>query len=72
MKTTSENALAAPTVSVEEVNRILDVGRLLLATLSPEELERLQEKLSSSDKNRSYSVSLLFQCDSEIGNTGVS
>jgi hypothetical protein len=32
-------------VTIEEVNRVLEVGRLLLSVLTPEELEELQEAL---------------------------
>lgn len=34
-------------VSVEEVNRVLEVGRLLFSVLTPEEIEELQELLNS-------------------------
>ena len=33
-------------VTVEDVNRLLDVGRLLFSVLTPEEIEDLQELLS--------------------------
>ena len=32
-----------PTVTIEELNRVLEVGRLLLSVLTPEELEELAE-----------------------------
>ena len=44
---------SAPTVTVEEVNRLLEVGRLLFSVLTPEEIEALQEylyKISTSDQ----------------------
>ena len=42
-------------VTVEEVNRLLEVGRLLFSVLTPEEIEQLQELLSTPK---------------QIGNTG--
>jgi len=42
-------------VTVEDVNRLLEVGRLLFSVLTPEEIEELQELLSSQK---------------QIGNTG--
>jgi hypothetical protein len=33
---------AEPTEMIDEVNRVLEVGRLLLSVLMPEELEELQ------------------------------
>jgi len=33
-------------ITVEEVNRVLAVGRLLLSVLTPEEIEELQKPLS--------------------------
>ena len=41
------------TVTVEDVNRLLEVGRLLFSVLTPEEIESLQEefaRLSASEK----------------------
>ena len=55
-------------VTVEEVKRVLDVGRLLLSVLTPDELEELQSLgglfLSKPLPADQSSVS-------EIGNTGV-
>ena len=34
-------------VTVEDVNRLLEVGRLLFSVLTPEEIEQLQELLST-------------------------
>lgn len=42
-------------VTIEEINRLIEVGRLLFAVLSPEEIEELQT---------------LFSIQKEIGNTG--
>ena len=47
-------------ITVEDVNRLLEVGRLLASVLTKKELEQLQENLSR------HSTIL------EIGNTGVS
>lgn len=33
-------------ITVEEVNRVLDVGHLLFSVLTPEEIEELQKYLS--------------------------
>lgn len=33
-------------ITVEEVNRVLEVGRLLLSVLTPKEIEELQKLLS--------------------------
>lgn len=51
--------LVMPKVTVEEVNRLLDVGRLLLSVLTPDELRQLKEELSN------------VGTQSELGNTGV-
>jgi len=45
-------------VTVEDVNRFLDVGRLLLSVLTPEEIEALQEYLNENSTS------------DNIGNTG--
>jgi hypothetical protein len=36
-------------ITVEEVNRVLEVGRLLFSVLAPEEIEELQKLLSPND-----------------------
>ena len=48
-----------PDVTIEEVNRVLEVGRMLLSTLTEEEVKELQEILSRQ------------KAEEEIGNTGV-
>ena len=48
-----------PKVTVEEVNRVLEVGRLLFSVLTKEEKAELIRLLSSSSKNN------------ELGNAGV-
>ena len=37
-------------VTVEDVNRLLEVGRLLFSVLAPEEIEQLQELLSAPNQ----------------------
>ena len=44
-------------ISVEEVNRVLEIGKLLFSVLTPEEIEELQ---------------VLLTPKREIGNTGIS
>jgi hypothetical protein len=46
-------------ITIKEVNRILEIGRLLLSVLTTEELNQLQQLLSGQIS------------DTEIGNTGV-
>ena len=36
-----------PEVTVEDVKRVLEVGRILLAALTPQELDQLQQIMSS-------------------------
>lgn len=51
--------LVTPKVTVDEVNRVLEVGRLLLSVLTPEELQQLKEVLSNDGPQN------------KLGNTGV-
>jgi len=46
-------------ITIEEVNRVLEIGRLLLSVLTPEELNQLEQLLNSQPS------------DPAIGNTGV-
>jgi hypothetical protein len=46
-------------VTIEDVNRLLEVGRMLLSVLTEEEIEELQEILSRQKSGE------------EIGNAGV-
>ena len=56
----SKNKLSTiPEVTIEEVNRVLEVGHLLLSVLTEEEIEELQVILSRQKSGE------------EIGNTGV-
>ena len=36
-------------ITTEEVNRVLDVGRILFSVLTPEEIEELQRLLSTQN-----------------------
>ena len=56
---TTNNLLIIPSLTVEDVNRVLEVGRMLLSVLTEEEIEELQEILSRKI------------ADQNIGNTGV-
>ena len=38
---------ALPMMTVEDVKRVLEVGRILLAVLTPQELDQLQQIMSS-------------------------
>ena len=49
-----------PKVTIEDVNRVLEVGRLLLSVLTPEEIEEFQALLIGEPLT-----------ELEIGNTGV-
>jgi hypothetical protein len=46
------------TVTIEDVNRLLDLGRLLFSVLTPEEIESLQAKFAKCSASE------------ELGNTG--
>ena len=48
-----------PKVTVEEVNRVLEVGRLLFSVLTEEEIAELQEILNKPSDEK------------EIGNAGI-
>ena len=60
---------ALPMMTVEEVNRVLEVGRILLAVLTSEELDQLQQIISSQMVDE-LNISSLFS-EAELGNTGV-
>ena len=46
------------TATVEEVNRLLDIGRLLFSVLAPDEIETLHKEFAK------------FSTSEKIGNTG--
>ena len=52
---TRSKSLSEKQITVEDVNRLLEIGRLLFSVLTPEEIEELQNLLSPRK---------------EIGNTG--
>jgi hypothetical protein len=58
-------------VTVEEVNRLLDVGRLLLSVLTSEELDQLQQILSSQVIDELITLQLSSKSESEMGNASV-
>ena len=64
----SKTPHSEPRVSVEEVERILVIGRLLLSVLTPEELEELQSLGGLSPSN---SIPVDLSSASEVGNTSV-
>ena len=68
VETASDTLNPETQVTVEEVKRILEVGRLLLSVLTPEELEELQ---SLGGLFLSSSIPIDQSSASEIGNTGV-
>jgi hypothetical protein len=68
VETASDTLIPETQVTVEEVKRILEVGRLLLSVLTPEELEELK---SLGGLFLSNSIPVDQSSSSEIGNTGV-
>ncbi len=62
---------APSTVTIEEVNRVVEVGRLLLSVLTPEELDQLQHLLNSQSIEGIFNTSTASTGETEIGNTGV-
>ncbi len=54
-----------PTISVDEVNRVLEVGRLLCSVLHPEEIQALEELLRENTFPNGRTLA------EKIGNTGV-
>jgi len=60
---------ALPMMTVEDVKRVLEVGRILLAVLTPQELDQLQQIMSSQMVDE-LNISSLFS-EAELGNTGV-
>ena len=55
-----------PVVTVEEINRVLEIGRLLLSVLTQEEMEELQALLCGEPYPFPEDI-----VKPEIGNTGV-
>ena len=55
-------------VTIDDVERVLAVGRLLMSVLTPEELDQLRDALANRTPFRVGDV----QSEHEIGNAGVS
>lgn len=68
---TAPKSKSETAVTIEEVNRVLEVGRLLLSVLTPEELEQLQQLLNDQPIKRLFNTPTASTSDAEIGNTGV-
>jgi len=67
MKLVAQDKMKHPGVTVEDVNRLLEVGRLLLSVLTPDELEELQALLCDESLHH-----LLYDSvKPQIGNSGV-
>ena len=58
-----------PEVTVDDVKRVLEVGRILLAALTPQELDQLQQIMSSQMVDE-LNISSVYS-EAELGNTGV-
>ena len=58
-KRPTESQVTAVEITVEEVNRVLEVGRLLFSVLTEEEIAELQQILNSSSD------------EGKLGNAGV-
>lgn len=46
------NKLPEPQITVEEINRVLEVGRILLTVLTPEELDHLKQLFQDRAKEK--------------------
>lgn len=68
---TAKKSPTEPTVTIDEVNRVLEVGRLLISVLTPEELNQLQQILNNQTSDNLFTIPLSSTTDSELGNTGV-
>jgi hypothetical protein len=55
------------TVTIEEVNRLLEIGRLLFSVLAPEEIVLLHQVLNNQENSQKFG----FTKENEIGNTSV-
>ena len=58
-----------PEVTVEDVKRVLEVGKILMSALAPEELDQLREIMSSQALDHLLVMSLSSR--TEVGNTSV-
>lgn len=68
---TPQKSTSEPAVTIEEVNRVLEVGRLLISVLTPEELDQLQQILNNLTIDDLFTTPLSSTFDSDIGNAGV-
>ena len=71
---TAKTALTGETeseVTIEEVNRVLEVGRILLSVLTTEELDQLQQSLGSQVFKGMFALPLSSGSSSQVGNTSV-
>ena len=67
----AQTSTMEPVITIEEVNRVLEVGRLLISVLSPEELDQLQQALRRQTVNELFTIPLSSASDTDIGNAGV-
>jgi hypothetical protein len=58
-----------PEVTVEDVKRVLEVGKILMSALTPEELDQLREIMKSQALDHLFVISLSSR--TEVGNTSV-
>ena len=58
-----------PEVTVEDVKRVLEVGKILMSALTPEELDQLREIMKSQALDHLLVMSLSSR--TEVGNTSV-
>jgi hypothetical protein len=59
------------TVTVDDVNRVLEIGQLLMSVLTPEEVEQLQRVMTNADVDGLLSKKGWHQAEEKIGNIGV-
>ncbi len=60
-----------PIVTIDEVNRVLEVGRLLVSVLTPKELDHLQLILNNQTIDDVFTIPLSSTSDFELGNTSI-
>lgn len=67
----AQTSTTEPAITIEEVNRLLEVGRLLLSVLTAEELDQLQQALRRQTANELFNIPLSSASDTDIGNASV-
>ncbi|MBC8503781.1 MAG: hypothetical protein ISR58_10280 [Anaerolineales bacterium] len=68
----SDKPIHKSEISINEVNRVLDVGKLLRSVLSQQELEQFQRILQEHQHKSIQQPSILREKHlGEIGNTGI-